>query len=260
MGSAGVQGPLWSGGAQDWADYQEAWHLPLWRDALKAVRATAGASLLDAGCGAGGAAVEADRLGCSVTGVDASTGMLAIARRRLPRAPLLQADLESLPFDDRSFDAVVAINSVIFARDMTRAASELARVARPGSRVVITVRGNPGESDMTGVSEAVARYLQDDQKIGGPFALAGPGALEGLVEGAGLRIAERGASPCLYRYPDLETCWRGLSSAGPVRAAVLNAGEETVRGAVEEVVKRLAGADGAIVLRAVYIWAAGERA
>jgi SAM-dependent methyltransferase len=259
MGSAGTQGPLWGAGAEDWAEIQEAWHLPLWRDALRAARAGPGVRLLDAGCGAGGAAAEAARLGCEVIGLDASAGMLAIARRRLSRAVLVRGDLESLPFAGDAFDAVVAINSIVFARNMAGAARELSRVARPGARVVITGRGGPEDSDLTAVSEAVAPFLPDEWKTAGPFALAAPGAVEGLLAAARLRPAERGRSLCVYRYPDRETCWRGLASSGPVQAAVGRAGREAVRAAVEATIARFVAADTTVTLRAVYLWAAGER-
>src|ERR1043165_2658089 len=131
MGSANIQGALWGAAPQGWATYQESASLPLWKDALRAALAQEGMKILDAGCGAGGACVEADKIGCEITGVDASTALLEIARERLPKAKFQEADIESLPFGDSEFDAVVAINSVLYADDIAKAVSELARVARP---------------------------------------------------------------------------------------------------------------------------------
>jgi SAM-dependent methyltransferase len=45
------------------------------------------------------------------------------------------ADVEALPFDDGSFDAVLSTFGVMFSPDQARAASELARVCRPGGRI-----------------------------------------------------------------------------------------------------------------------------
>jgi len=73
-------------------------------------------------------------------GVDLSAGMLAVARRRagnLERSiELIQADARSLPFPDASFDTVAISLALCTVPDPTAALGELARVCRPGGRVV----------------------------------------------------------------------------------------------------------------------------
>ena len=120
MGSATIQGQLWGARAQDWAAYVEQVCLPLFGAALDAARVTAGTRLLDAGCGAGLLSVLASFRGARVTALDAAPGLLAIVRQRLPEADVREGDLEELPFDDASFDAVAAVNSVFYAADMAR--------------------------------------------------------------------------------------------------------------------------------------------
>jgi cyclopropane fatty-acyl-phospholipid synthase-like methyltransferase len=72
----------------------------------------AGASILDLGCGAGiPVAHELVTLGFNVTGVDASSGQIARARRNVSRARFMQADMASV-FAPESFDAVLAFYSV----------------------------------------------------------------------------------------------------------------------------------------------------
>ena len=138
MGSATLQGRLWGSRARDWATYVEQVCLPLFGAALDAARVTSGTRLLDAGCGAGLLALLASLRGAQVAAVDASPGMLAIARQRLPAADVREADLEAVPFGDATFDAVTAVNSIFYAEDMTAAMRELVRVVRPGGRVVVT--------------------------------------------------------------------------------------------------------------------------
>lgn len=260
MGSANQQGALWGAAARDWAAYQEATALPLWRDVLQAVQAGEGVKLLDAGCGAGGACVEAAKLGCEVTGVDASPALLGIAPERLTTARFEEADLESLPFDDSGFDGVIAVNSVMYAADMARALRELARVTRADGRVVITTWGKPEDCEMRDVFGAVISALPSKPPGEGPFALSGPGMLEGLLEGGELRPLTRGAIRCDFSYPDFDVCWRALSSSGPLQAAIGAAGEATVRAAVEGAVKKYTDESGAITVHNVFLWAAGERA
>ncbi len=73
-----------------------------------------GAPVLDLGCGAGVPATRwlAER-GFDVTGVDLSEGQLDLARRLVPGATFLKADMTELDFDTGTFDAVVAFHSII---------------------------------------------------------------------------------------------------------------------------------------------------
>ena len=94
--------------------------------------------VLDAGMGGGRLVEELDRRGWTVSGVDISERMVALAQRRLParRESLRQGDLEALSFDDASFDVAVATGALEYARDLRQAVGELARVVRPGGRVI----------------------------------------------------------------------------------------------------------------------------
>jgi len=76
-----------------------------------------------------------------LTGIDVSSAMLAIARRRandLDRAAeLREADAHALPFPDGSFDTVVCTFSLCAIPDERRAVSEMKRVLRPGGRLLL---------------------------------------------------------------------------------------------------------------------------
>ena len=258
MGSADIQGPLWGAAAQDWTAYQESAFLPLWRDALRAVHARDGMRILDAGCGAGGACVEADKIGCEITGIDASTALLEIGRARLPTARFQEADLESLPFGDSEFDAVIAVNSVLYAADMAQAMKELARVARPDGKIVITNWGRLEDCEVSDVLDAVVNLMRFKPPRG-PFFLSASGKIEGLLADAGLTLVERGEVRCDFTYPSLDICWRAQASSGPLRAAMNVLGEKKVRTAVEEAAKNHTDPSGAIVFRNTFVWAAGGK-
>jgi SAM-dependent methyltransferase len=75
---------------------------------LDAAGVAAGAQALDVATGPGYVAAAAAERGASVIGVDIAEGMLALARRLHPQLEFRQGDAEALPFDDASFDAVVA--------------------------------------------------------------------------------------------------------------------------------------------------------
>src|SRR5262245_50929229 len=97
---------------------------------------------LDAGCGTGFQAAILDGMGYAVHGVDLSRELLGRAREKLLRAPLVQGDLEDLPYRDGSFDAVTCCGSTLsYLGDAGRALAEIARVLRPDGRLLIECEG-----------------------------------------------------------------------------------------------------------------------
>jgi len=117
-------------------------------EAIAQGRVDAGpARILDVGIGGGGnlphlahhapAGVDVE-----IWGVDFSTQMLRQCRRRLatwdgPPVYLLLGDAHALPFADASFDRVLHVGGIATYRDPARALAEMARVARPGTPIVV---------------------------------------------------------------------------------------------------------------------------
>ena len=89
--------------------------------------------ILDVGTGTGRAALLLARGGAHVTGVDASSEMLAVARRRAADegAPVrfLVGDAHALGFPDRSFDVAVSLRVIMHTPQWQRCIAELCRVA-----------------------------------------------------------------------------------------------------------------------------------
>jgi len=100
-----------------------------------------GRRVLDAGCGSGALFAALRDRGATVTGVDLSPGLLAQARRRLGAdADLRVADLtEPLPFDDDSFDDVIASLVLHYFEDWGPPLAEMHRVLRSGGRLIASV-------------------------------------------------------------------------------------------------------------------------
>lgn len=263
MGSAQVQGPLWGARAEDWATDVEQVGLPLFGAALDAARVTAGIRLLDAGCGAGLLALLARLRGAEVTAVDAAPGMVDIARQRLPGADLRVCDLESLPFEDASFDAVIGVNSVFYAADMTAAMREIARVVRPGGLVVLTAWGPPQKCEfLTAIMPHLGLLMPPpppDAPPPHPGALSEPGALAAILKSAGLKPKEEGEVDCPFIFPSVEASWRGNSSAGINQAAIAHSGEAAVRAALAKADANHTRPDGSVRYNNVFLWASAER-
>src|SRR5262249_22908974 len=96
-------------------------------------------AVLDAGMGPGRLLTELDRRGWTVYGLDLSAEMVGIAQRNLPAAGerLSVGSIESLPFPDDTFDALVATGVLEYA-DPVKALRELARVLRPSGCCVVS--------------------------------------------------------------------------------------------------------------------------
>lgn len=130
---------------QTWAsgDYSAvAARLPLISELLvDAADLPAGSRVLDVAGGSGNAALAAARAGCDVVCTDYVPSLLERARERANSEGLAietrEADAESLPFDDASFDGVTSAIGVMFAPDQERAAAELLRVCRPGGKIAL---------------------------------------------------------------------------------------------------------------------------
>jgi ubiquinone/menaquinone biosynthesis C-methylase UbiE len=101
----------------------------------------AGWRTLDVATGSGNAAIAAARRGCIAVGADYVPALLQRGRIRAEAEHLsiefVDGDAEKLPFPDRSFDAVTSIYGSMFAPDHAKAASELARVCKPGGRIAL---------------------------------------------------------------------------------------------------------------------------
>ncbi|HEY8583467.1 MAG TPA: class I SAM-dependent methyltransferase [Capillimicrobium sp.] len=232
-------GELWGDRPADWAANEEQ-QTAVYERVLEEVHVGAGTRVLDAGCGTGVfLRLCADR-GARVDGLDASEGLLAVARRRVPEAALVQGDLQALPYADESFDVVTGFASFFFADDMVAALREAGRVARPGAPVVVEVFGAPERCDLELVKRAVAPFRGGDAED----RYWRPGATEELVEQAGLAVRSSFDVVSEYVYPSAGALADAMLAAGGAAAVAGPAHEGELRDAI---VRELAGcrqADG----------------
>jgi hypothetical protein len=151
---------------------------------------------------------------------------------------------------------------VQYAADPRHALVELARVSEPAAPIAIVTWGDPARSEMRDVLGAIGALLPPPPPgAGGPFALSMPGALEQLVESAGLTPITAGEVPTPYEYPDVDTAVRAQSSSGPAVRAVQHAGEDAVTRALRKAMESYRRPDGSVRLNNVfrYLVASAER-
>jgi SAM-dependent methyltransferase len=118
-----------------------------------------GRATLEIGCGEGRVTRDLAARGHRVTAVDASPTLLAAAEEALPEAEYVLADAADLPFDDDSFDLVVAYNSLIDIQDLPGAVREAARVLAPGGRFCVCVTHPLADAGLFEAREADARFV-----------------------------------------------------------------------------------------------------
>ena len=178
---------------------------------LKLVGASQGRRILDVGCGDGALATALARRGAILTGVDTDPRMLAAGRERARaetvEITLVEGNAGALPFPDETFDVVLAVTVLCFAGDAERAVGEMARVLKPGGRLVI---GELGRWNLWAAKRRISGCLGSPTWRAAKFRTARE--LAKLIAGAGLTvIARRGA----IFYPPCAACATLLAPIDP---------------------------------------------
>jgi demethylmenaquinone methyltransferase/2-methoxy-6-polyprenyl-1,4-benzoquinol methylase len=115
-----------------------------WRSAVvSAVDPKPGERVLDLAAGTGTSSVPFDRAGAFVVATDFSLGMLRVGKRRQPSLSFVAGDGMNLPFADASFDAATISFGLRNIHDRLVGLRELARVVRPGGRLVVCEFSHP---------------------------------------------------------------------------------------------------------------------
>jgi ubiquinone/menaquinone biosynthesis C-methylase UbiE len=137
----------------------------------EAVDVAAGWLVLDVAAGNGNAALAAARRGCQVTAADYVPALLERLQTRAGADGLSietrTSDAEALDLPGAGFDAVLSTFGVMFAPNQERAASELARVCRPGGRIGLA-NWTP-ESFVGHMFRTIGRYVPPPAGVRSPM-------------------------------------------------------------------------------------------
>ncbi|WP_130796140.1 SAM-dependent methyltransferase [Streptomyces otsuchiensis] len=259
--------------ARDWAEIQERMFVPLYDAVYRRLGVGPGTRLLGLGCGSGLALLRAASLGADVTGADTDADRLRLARERLLPEPewggrRWPARLVSSAVPDAAgapYTLITAFSGPPDPAVLRRAA----RLAAPGSPVVLAGCGDPGQCTATvthrldtptrepGPADGRARAARcgaedgtpprgEGQETTGPVGSAA--ALEDVAARAGLRHRETAEVNCPFGYPGLDGAVRGLLATGNFDAAVRVAGAEQVVRELTEALHPYVGRDGAVWL------------
>jgi len=195
----------WEGQAERWAAWaREPGHDAYWDESgppFFDVLPMLGRRTLDLGCGEGRVARDPKARGHDVVGVDAAPTLVRLAREADPESEYVVSDAADLPFEARSFDLVVAFNTLMDFDDMSGAVREAARVLEPGGRLCACVTHPMRDAGRFASREADAPFV-----IAEPYF--GKRRFEMTVRRAGYEVAFHG-----WTYP-LEDYIRAFEEAG----------------------------------------------
>jgi len=194
--------------------YMGRWSRPVAREFLDWLAAPAGLRWLDVGCGTGALAetILSRAAPEQVTGVDPAAGFVEHARKSVadPCARFEVGDAQQLPFEDRSFDAVVSGLALNFVPDPLMALGEMRRVARPGGVVAVYLWDYAGRMEFLRRFWDAAFALREEAVThdeGRRFPLCHPDALDAAARAAGLADVVIRAIEVATDFTDFDDYW-----------------------------------------------------
>lgn len=192
---------------------------PLAADLIETAALQPAERVLDVACGTGVVTrLAAERLDGSgrLAGTDVNPSMLEVARSVVAGTPIEwhEANAESLPHAEESFDVVLCQMGLQFVTNKLAALREMRRVLAPGGRAVLNLPG-PAPKPMVAFADALARHV--DPKVASfvhlVFSLHEPGELRELLESAGFRDVDvRRATKALRVPPPEQFMWQYIHS------------------------------------------------
>ncbi|MGL6280133.1 MAG: class I SAM-dependent methyltransferase, partial [Gaiella sp.] len=234
-----------------------------------------GEQLLEVAAGPGDTgllAVPRLRPGGRLVSTDAVPEMVEAARRRaaelgVVEAEFVVADAIELPFPDGAFDAALCRFGVMLVPDCVAAARELARVLRPDGRAAVAVWAE-GDRNLwiTAAGRAAVRLGVIEPPAAdapGPFRLAEPGRLRGVLELGGLAVTLEAEVDVVWRAASLDEWWAiSLDTSrlvGRLAEEVDAATLARVRASAQERLAPFVVADGSLAVPGVARVALAER-
>ena len=139
---------------------------------MRVARITPGERVLDVATGTGNTALKARAAGASVTALDLSDELLAVARKKAEGAGFEdvrfdQGDAAKLPYRDGEFDVVLSTCGHMFAPDQELVGREMARVTRAGGRIVF-MAWTP-EGGVGALFRVMAKHVPPPPTVPSPF-------------------------------------------------------------------------------------------
>jgi ubiquinone/menaquinone biosynthesis C-methylase UbiE len=239
-------------------------HIELGDEGLRRAELRPGMRFLDVAAGSGALSIPAARRGAQVLATDQSPVML---ERPSARARDEGLDIETrvmdghaLDLDDDSFEVAGSQFGVMLFPDMPKGIKEMARVVRPGGRVLMNVFGDPRKVEFFKLFVRAIQPVRPD--FAGPpmdppplpFQLQDPERLRREFTLAGLKDVKVESTTETMQFQTGKELWDWLVSSNPIVEGVLGelaltSGERgAIRDELDRMVRERAGGSGPVVL------------
>jgi SAM-dependent methyltransferase len=186
---------------------------------------------LDVASGSGALAIPAARRGARVLAIDRSAAMLGLLQQRAGTEGLAlearEMDGHALDLDDDTFDMTGSQFGVMLFPDMPRGIREMARVVRPGGRVLMIAYGDPHEIEFLGFLVTAIRGVRPDFEGPPmdppplPFQLRSPDRLRDELAAARLRDISVETITEFTEFESGSALWDWLVSSNPIVETIL---------------------------------------
>jgi SAM-dependent methyltransferase len=220
-------------------------------EGLRRARLSPGARFLDVAAGSGALSIPAARLGARVLAVDQSAVMLDLlcsrARQEGFDIETRVMDGHALEVADNTFDMAGSQFGVMLFPDMPKGISEMARVVKPGGRVLMNVYGDPRKIEFFGFFVAAVQSVRPDfhgppmDPPPLPFQLQDPERLRSELASAGLKNINVETIIETTEFRTGKELWDWIVWSNPIVETVLSSLNltEGERGATQHALDRL---------------------
>ncbi len=212
----------WGARAAEWAYLFEPYARPANDVMLDQLGVGPGTRHLDVACGSGLAANAAARRGATVSGLDAASTLIDIARARTPDADFRVGDMFALPFADGSFDVVTSFNGIWNGCD--DALHEAHRVLADHGQVGLTYWGAYERMGLLAYFMAIIEHSPPSHQTATTELGETGSVVEDMLQATGFELQATGTVEVIAEWPDVDTAVRALAAAGPAIPAIESVG------------------------------------